>query len=120
MNARPEPERWLDSKPLMSSRYLKETEGGMLGARANGWRRDWRREKPWYEGDDMNLAPLLSAFGRDLKYALRVLRRTPAFTTTAVVTLALAIGANTAVFSLVDAILIKPLPIRSRIASATS
>ena len=34
MNARPEPERWLDSKPLMSSRYLKETEGGMMGARA--------------------------------------------------------------------------------------
>ena len=55
-------------------------------------------------------APLLSAFGRDLKYALRVLRRTPVFTTTAIVTLALAIGANTAVFSLVDAILIKPLP----------
>src|SRR5689334_12337685 len=54
--------------------------------------------------------PLLSAFGRDLKYAFRVLRRTPAFTTTAIVTLALAIGANTAVFSLVDAILIKPLP----------
>ena len=58
----------------------------------------------------MNLAPLLSAFGRDVKYALRVLRRTPVFTTTAIVTLALAIGANTAVFSLVDAILIKPLP----------
>jgi hypothetical protein len=55
-------------------------------------------------------APLLSAFGRDLKYGIRVLRRTPVFTTTAIVTLALAIGANTAVFSLVDAILIKPLP----------
>ena len=58
----------------------------------------------------MNRAPLLSAFGRDLKYATRVLTRSPAFTTTAIVTLALAIGANTAVFSLVDAILIKPLP----------
>ena len=52
----------------------------------------------------------LSAFGRDLNYATRVLRRTPVFTATAIVTLALAIGANTAVFSLVDAILIKPLP----------
>ena len=58
----------------------------------------------------MNQARLLSAFGRDLKYATRVLTRSPAFTTTAIVTLALAIGANTAVFSLVDAILIKPLP----------
>jgi predicted permease len=45
-----------------------------------------------------------------LRYAIRVLSRAPAFTTTAIVTLALAIGANTAVFSLVDAILIKPLP----------
>ncbi|HEX7235554.1 MAG TPA: ABC transporter permease, partial [Gammaproteobacteria bacterium] len=61
-------------------------------------------------GDDMNGTALLSAFGRDLHYAIRVLGRTPVFTTTAVVTLALAIGANTAVFSLVDAILIKPLP----------
>jgi predicted permease len=61
-------------------------------------------------GDDMNRARLLSAFGRDLKYATRVLSRSPAFTATAIVTLALAIGANTAVFSLVDAILIKPLP----------
>ncbi|HVJ30536.1 MAG TPA: ABC transporter permease, partial [Gammaproteobacteria bacterium] len=58
----------------------------------------------------MILAPLLSAFGRDLKYALRVLLRAPVFTTTAIVTLALAIGANTVVFSLVDAILLKPLP----------
>ncbi|HET7609418.1 MAG TPA: ABC transporter permease [Gammaproteobacteria bacterium] len=58
----------------------------------------------------MNRAPLLSAFGRDLKYAARVLGRSPAFTATAILTLALAIGANTAVFSLVDAILVKPLP----------
>jgi predicted permease len=53
---------------------------------------------------------LLSAVGRDLKYAVRVLGRAPAFTTSAIVTLALVIGANTAVFSLIDAILIKPLP----------
>lgn len=39
--------------------------------------------------------PLLSAFGRELNYALRVLRRTPVFTTMAIVTLALALGANT-------------------------
>jgi predicted permease len=58
----------------------------------------------------MTRAPLLGAFGRDLKYAIRVLSRAPVFTATAIVTLALAIGANTAVFSLVDAILIEPLP----------
>lgn len=58
----------------------------------------------------MNRLPLLDVLGRDLRYALRVLRRTPAFTTTAIVTLALVIGACSAVFSLADAILLRPLP----------
>jgi predicted permease len=58
----------------------------------------------------MSPPPALDAFGRDLQYALRVLRRSPTFTVTAVVTLALVIGACTAVFSLADVILIRPLP----------
>src|SRR5512143_1557348 len=48
----------------------------------------------------------------NLRIALRGLLRTPAFTAVAVATLALAIGANTAVFSLVDAALIRALPYR--------
>jgi hypothetical protein len=47
---------------------------------------------------------------RNLRYAIRTLARTPGFTITVVMTLALGIGANTAVFSVIDAILIKSLP----------
>src|SRR5215213_2180645 len=54
----------------------------------------------------------LRQFGQDVRYGLRTMRRTPWFTAAAVVTMAIGVGANTALFSVVDAVLLKKLPVK--------
>jgi predicted permease len=59
---------------------------------------------------DRHTLPTLESMLHDLRYALRQMRRAPGFTLTAVLTLALGIGANTVIYTLIDSIMLRPLP----------
>src|SRR5438105_10168317 len=110
--------RWDDERARELEKYVSiETDENIARGMSPADARDAARRKLGNatlvreEIYQMNTIKLVDSAWRDLKYGARLLRLNPAFAVVAVLSLALGVGANTAIFQLLDAVRIRTLPV---------